>query len=465
MARVSVIGAGYVGLVTAACFGEKGHQVTCVDIVAERVEALRRGEVPIQEPGLAELWDKHLESGALEVTDSHSLGMRDCDFIFICVGTPSMQDGSTDLAQVVSAARSVADHARGNPIVVVKSTVPPGTADRLAKIVNADRSSPNLIHVVSNPEFLREGEAVADFMNPDRVILGAADRSSAEAVGALYARLTCPVVFCDNATAEMVKYASNAFLATKISFINEIASLCEPFNVEVNDVARGMGMDHRIGAHFLKAGLGWGGSCLPKDISALAAMARESRVPSPLLDSVFEVNSKIPSAVATKLDRLLGGLERRTVGVWGLTFKPGTDDLRESPAVMLADLLVNAGCAVKAYDPAVNQSGSEPVRAVNYCANPYEAAQDSDAVILATAWEEFLSVDMARVREEMRGNVFFDARNAFDPRHLRDLGFAYLAIGRDGIVGERAVQVNGYSQTKEPELISRRRKQLSARGG
>ena len=454
MARVSVIGAGYVGLVTAACFGEKGHQVTCVDIVAERVEALRRGQVPIQEPGLAELWNKHLESGALEVTDSHSLGMRDCDFIFICVGSPSLPDGSTDLAQVVSAARSVADHVSGNPILVVKSTIPLGTANRLAKIVNADRSSPSLIHVVSNPEFLREGEAVVDFMNPDRVILGAADRSSAEAVASLYTPLTCPVLFCDNATAEMVKYASNAFLATKISFINEIASLCEPFNVEVNDVARGMGMDHRIGADFLKAGLGWGGSCLPKDISALAAMARESRLPSPLLDSVFEVNSKIPSAVAMKLDRLLGGLQRRTVGVWGLTFKPDTDDLRESPAVMLANLLVNTGCTVKAYDPAVNRCGSEPARTVTYCANPYEAARDSDAVVLATAWQEFLSLDMARVREEMRGNLFFDARNAFDPRRLSDLGFTYLAIGRDGVVGESTVQVNGYSHDKESELIS-----------
>ena len=445
MAHVTIIGAGYVGLVTAVCFAEEGHRVTCVEAAEERVSALRQGALPIQEPRLDELWNRHLSSGSLEITGDYGEGLRGSDFVFICVGSPSLPDGRADLGEVLAAARGIAFFAEGSPIAVLKSTVPVGTAARVAEVLNAERSNGEWIRVVSNPEFLREGEAVDDFMHPDRLILGASDQEAAAAVASLYRSVACPVLVCDNATAEMVKYASNAFLATKISFINEIVSLCEPMGVDVRRVAQGMGMDHRIGPHLLEAGLGWGGSCLPKDTKALVAMAEDARLTAPLLSGVMAVNSGLPRQATDRLKALLGRLAHRTVTVWGLTFKPGTDDLRESPSLALLELLVSEECDVRAYDPMVSRDGPTPVSGVTYCGDPYEASRGADAIVLATAWKEFLSLDMSRVLEGMKGRVFFDGRNAFADQNLCELGFLYLGIGRDGVRHTDVAALDGYA--------------------
>ena len=440
MSHIAVIGAGYVGLVTASCFAEMGHSVACVEVNGARVAALRRGQLPIEEPGLQELWTRHLETGALSITEGYAEALEGRDFVFLCVGTPSLPDGRVNLEYVMMAARSIGAHAHGAPTVVIKSTVPVGTAAMVAAMVNARRRPSQRLPVVSNPEFLREGEAVRDFLQPDRVI------AAAEAVASLYRPLNCPLLFCDNATAEMIKYASNAFLATKISFVNELAGLCERVGVDVQRVAQGMGMDHRIGPHFLGAGLGWGGSCLPKDTGALLAMGRGLQVPLPLLSAVVQVNAHQPRAVVHKLAWLLGSLEGRTVGVWGLTFKANTDDLRESPALVLLDLLRREGCQVRAYDPVVCRRAQQPVAGVAYARDPYDAVRGAHAVVLATAWPEFLSLDMARVRQEMAGDVVLDARNALDPVRLRRLGFTYVGIGRNGVAAPEPPPTDGVVQ-------------------
>ncbi|MFQ5876042.1 MAG: UDP-glucose dehydrogenase family protein, partial [Dehalococcoidia bacterium] len=375
MSHVSVIGAGYVGLVTAACLAEQGHQVHCVEAVDQRVNALRQGELPIDEPGLQELWNKHLPSPALEVTGDYSEGLRGCDFVLICVGSPSLLNGGADLSQVLAAAHGIASSAQGRPVVVLKSTVPVGTAAMVDEIINARLSPDQRIEVVSNPEFLSEGNAIKDFRNPGRVIVGARDHSAAEKVASMYGPLECPILYCDNPTAEMIKYASNAFLATKISFINEVANLCERLGVDIDHVAHGIGMDHRIGPDFLGAGLGWGGSCLPKDTKALAAMARGVSVPTPVLSGAISVNAQQPMRVVDRLRTSLTRLEDSTVAVWGLTFKPDTDDLRESPALKLLQILVSEGCTVKAYDPVVSRRGLMPVDGVIYCSDPHAASR------------------------------------------------------------------------------------------
>ncbi len=434
MPRITIIGAGYVGLVSAGCFADMGHRVTCVEVDQDKVATLRRGLLPIQEPGLSELWEKHLALGDLAVTADYAQGLEAADFVFVCVGSPSLADGSADIRQVMEAARGIAASIQGRPVVVIKSTVPVGTAARVSQFLNRGRSAQERVPVVSNPEFLSEGRAVQDFLQPDRVIVGAEESQAAEAVASLYRPLDPPFLFCDNATAEMIKYASNAFLATKISFINEIAALCEPLGVDVKRVAQGMGMDQRIGAQFLGAGLGWGGSCLPKDTRALVAMAREHHIAMPLISSVIQVNSSQPHRVVWKLKSLLGPLHGCTVALWGLTFKPDCDDLRESPALNLAQLLTGEGCVVRAYDPAINLKARKPqMEGLEHAGDPYEAVRGAQALVLATAWKEFLSLDMVRVSEEMQGRVVIDARNALDGERLRQLGFIYVGIGRDSV--------------------------------
>ncbi len=420
---ISIIGAGHVGLVYAACMAELGHSVWCVDIDAERVARLRRGEMPIFEPGLDQLVLRHSTRGSLRFTASYDEGLVDAEFVLIAVSTPSTPDGAADLRAVRAAARSIAAAVRHRrPIIVNKSTVPVGTGDSVDHIL-AMSNGHAAFHVVSNPEFVREGTAIHDFFCPDRIVLGARDRAAAERVAALYEGIDAPVLITDVKTAEMIKYASNAFLATKISFINEIAEICEAVGADAAQVAAGMGLDRRIGPHFLRHGLGFGGSCLPKDVSALAHMGSVFGTHPQLLNAVLQINVAQRRRILHKVRRVLGSLEGARVCVLGLAFKPNTDDVRDAPALDLIRLFLNEGAEVSAYDPQAVPKMRSAYPEATYFDNPYEAATACDAVILATEWDEFRELDLELLRSVVATPVFIDGRNVLNHDALREAGF------------------------------------------
>jgi len=430
MSNITVIGGGYVGLITAACFARLGHRVHALEIDTARLAAMRQGDLPIREAGLNDIWDQAFASGLLTVTGSYKEAVRGADFVFIAVGTPPRSNGAADLRQVIAAVRGVIAQANGSmPIVVLKSTVPPGTAELVKDIILEHRTW-DVARVVSNPEFLREGLAVIDFMRPARIVVGSDDRDSAEAVGALYDKLRRPVIYCSNRSAEMIKYASNAFLCTKISFINEIAALCEEIGVDVADVSRALGMDSRIGNSYLDAGLGWGGSCLPKDISGLIWTANRVGVSTPVLSAAVRINNRQGWLVVEKLKEMIGDLRGKTIGVWGLAFKPNCDDIRESPAINLVRNLQGEGCVIRAFDPQAMGPAAEHYPEVAYCRDAYDAASGVDAVVLATAWPQFQTLDLTRVRSLMKRPLIVDARNTLDVASVTDAGLIYLGIGR-----------------------------------
>jgi UDPglucose 6-dehydrogenase len=433
MKQICVIGTGYVGLVTGTCFADLGNRVVCLDIDEGKIAQLRRGELPIFEPGLEELVLRNLDAGRLSFTTSYAEAVPVADFCFIAVNTPAGAEGEADLAQVRAAASSLALHLRDGAIIVNKSTVPIGTADRVDQIVErhlpADRRDLRF-GVVSNPEFLREGSAVADFMRPDRVVLGATRREDAEQVAELYGPLKCSMLVTDPRTAEMIKYASNAFLATKISFINEVASICERLGADVRLVAEGMGKDARIGRAFLDAGLGWGGSCFPKDVRALAHMAAVSGCHPQLLRTVIEINHDQRLKVIQKLRETLGSLEGQTVALLGLAFKPNTDDLRESPALEIARLLQAEGAALRAYDPVAMAGAQRALPDAAFGTSAYDAVVGADAAVIVTDWNEFKHLDLVRLRSAMQRPVLIDGRNVYEPAAARQAGFLYYAIGR-----------------------------------
>ena len=433
MKQICVVGTGYVGLVTGTCFADLGNRVVCLDIDEAKIARLRRGELPIFEPGLEELVLRNAAAGRLAFTTSYAEAVPDADFCFIAVNTPAGADGEADLTQVRAAAAAAAPHLRDGAIIVNKSTVPIGTADRVDHIIErhlpAERRGLRF-DVVSNPEFLREGSAVADFMRPDRVVLGATRRAAAERVAALYLPLKCPVLVTDPRTAEMIKYASNAFLATKISFINEVASVCERLGADVRVVAEGMGKDARIGRAFLDAGLGWGGSCFPKDVRALAHMAAVAGCHPQLLRTVIDINHDQRLKVIQRLRDVLGSLEGQVVALLGLAFKPNTDDLRESPALEIARLLQAEGAAVRAYDPVAMPGARRALPAAAFGTDAYDAVAGADAAVVATDWNEFKQLDLARLRARMRRPVLVDGRNIYEPAAARAAGFLFYAVGR-----------------------------------
>jgi UDPglucose 6-dehydrogenase len=435
LSNITVVGTGYVGLVTGACFADLGNRVVCIDVDEVKIEMLRGGEIPIFEPGLEELVERNCAAGRLSFTTSYAEGLDGTEFVFVAVNTPQGQAGEADMTYARSAARSIAEHLRGPAIVVNKSTMPIGTADWVAGVLA--RHGTVGARVVSNPEFLREGSAIDDFMGPDRVVLGAEDREAAERVSQLYAPLNAPIVITDLRTAEMIKYASNAFLATKISFINEIASICEKMGADVRQVARGMGLDKRIGGAFLSAGVGFGGSCFPKDVQALAHMAALSGCHPQLLRAVLEINRDARRSVVLKLRAALGELEERRIGVLGLAFKPNTDDLREAAAIEIIHLLLQEGVEVRAYDPAAMPKAEAQLPEVRFCRDAYEAATGADALVLLTEWNEFKQLDLRRVREVMARPVFVDGRNIYDPGDMAELGFDYQSIGRPTVDPDR----------------------------
>jgi UDPglucose 6-dehydrogenase len=430
MSKISVIGAGYVGLVTAACFAELGHRVTLLEIDLSKLGSLEQGILPVYEPGLPELWRCNCAEGRLSLTSDYVQGLAGSEFVFFAVGTPSTTNGKPDLRWVRSAAESIGRVADGSMIVVIKSTVPVGTADLVAGIIARRNRNKHDIPVVSNPEFLREGLAVFDFMHPTRVVIGSANRDAADAVAGLYESLDSPIIMCDNKTAEMSKYASNVFLAARISFMNEIARLCDEYDVDVVQLAKVVGGEPRCGEGYLGAGLGWGGSCLPKDVKGLLYMAKNRGVSLPIVRAVQQINLQQPHRAVEKLRQQLGSLGGKTIGVLGLSFKPDSDDMRQASSLSVIPLLEEQGCQVKAHDPVAMRTAAKLMPNVVYCNNAYEVAEASDALLLVTEWDEFKKLDMRRLSSLMNTPILIDGRNFYDPDEMVQAGFIYEGIGR-----------------------------------
>lgn len=432
--KIAMIGTGYVGLVSGACFAEFGPDVTCVDVDAAKIERLLNGEIPIYEPGLHALVAKGIQSGRLSFTTDLARAVSEADAVFIAVGTPSRRgDGHADLRYVEAAAIEVAKSLQGYTVVVTKSTVPVGTGRRVAELIRGANPTAEF-DVASNPEFLREGSAIGDFMRPDRVVIGAETDRARAVMQALYRPLylmETPVVMTTLETAELTKYAANAFLATKITFINEMADLCEKVGANVQDVARGMGLDGRIGKKFLHAGPGYGGSCFPKDTIALVRTAQEYGSPARLVETVVQVNDTRKGAMASRVIAACGGSVRgKTVGVLGVAFKPNTDDMRDAPSLAIVPALQDAGATVRAYDPAAMHEAGALLPGVQWCADAYDAAVGADVLVIITEWNEFRALDLDRVGASMTQKVLVDLRNVYRAEDVRAQGFRYTSIGR-----------------------------------
>jgi UDPglucose 6-dehydrogenase len=430
--QIAVIGTGYVGLVTGACFAEFGVDVTCVDVDEGKIAGLKAGRIPIYEPGLEDIVEKNSRAGRLRFTTDVREAVEQSLVIFLAVGTPPREDGSADLRFIEEAARDVARHLNGYKVVVTKSTVPVGTGERLRRLIARERPGAKF-GIVSNPEFLREGAAISDFMRPDRVVIGSRDEEAVAIMRDLYRPLyliETPFVITSVEAAELTKYAANAFLATKISFINEIANLCDAVGCDVHDVARAVGMDGRIGRKFLHPGPGFGGSCFPKDTTALVSIAREYGAESLIVSSVVEVNRRQRQRMVEKIERLVGDLRGKTVAVLGLSFKPGTDDMRDAPAIDIVRALVERGARVRAYDPVAMEAARPLLPEIEYAGGEYEAVEGADALVFVTEWNQFRALDMERVRALMREPRVADLRNIYEPEDMRKLGFEYAGVGR-----------------------------------
>jgi len=431
MKQICVIGIGYVGIVTGACFADLGNRVIALDVNEQRIENLKKGIMPIYEPGLDELVKRNVKAGRLTFTTSYEEAIKGAEYAFIAVGTPSGANGEADLQYVAAAATSIAKTMTAPLILINKSTVPIGTGDWVADIVKGAQPKPIAFSVVSCPEFLREGSAIGDFMNPHRTVIGSLDRDAANKVAHLHLPLRAPIVITDLRTAEMIKYASNAFLATKISFMNEVADLCELVGADVKEVAAGMGYDARIGRHFLDAGLGWGGSCFPKDVEALAFMAKEKGLDPRILNTVMEVNyERRKTAVRLTAEMVGGSLKGKTIGLLGLAFKPNTDDMRDAPSIDIANELIEAGAKVRGYDPVATEVARPILPTVEFYDDPYKLAKGCDALIVVTEWNEFKQLDLEKLKGLLKSPVIYDGRNIYDPKTMKDMGFTYRAIGR-----------------------------------
>lgn len=437
--HIGIIGTGYVGLVTGACFAEFGVFVTCADKDAEKIRSLKKGTVPFYEPGLEDLVKRNISQGRLRFTTKIGDAVDDSLVIFISVGTPPRGDGSADMKHIDNVAKEIACHMDGYKVIVTKSTVPVGTGKRLRRIISdqlKDRSpqipSPSF-DVVSNPEFLREGAAIEDFMRPNRVVIGADSQQAVAILKDLYKPLyliETPFVITNIETAELIKYASNSFLATKISFINEIANLCEKVGADVNVVAKGMGLDQRIGSKFLHAGPGFGGSCFPKDTKALLRLGEEHGAELSVVKAAISANERQRSVMLKKIRHVIGGLKGKTIAVLGLSFKPNTDDLREAPSLYLIDRFLKEGARVRAYDPVAMDNAKAVFPGVTFCRDAYDAAKGADALVIVTEWNQFRNLDLEKIKDLLRQPFFFDLRNVYEPEKVKRLGFKYLCVGR-----------------------------------
>ncbi len=424
--RIAVVGAGYVGLTSGACLSHLGHDVTCIESDSAKVEMLREGRIPISEPGLAEIVREGLDNGRLRFTGDMASGVADREFVLLCVPTPQAEDGSADLSFITRAASDLSHHIPSGGIVINKSTVPLGSTHVVSDAINRDD-----VQVVSNPEFLREGHAVSDFLHPERVVIGADDADTAVRVAGLHLRLAAPVLVTDPTSAELIKYASNAFLATKLSFMNSIASLAEKAGADIRDVVLGIGMDHRIGSNFLQPGPGWGGSCLPKDTSALVHISDKYGFDFSLLRSVIDTNEKQFELVVEKVVEVLEApLDGARIAVWGLTFKANTDDVRASPAVKVINRLKSLGAEVRAYDPGLSATSLRMLDGIDVATDPYDCVKDSQALVVLTEWPEFSSMDLDRVASQMASLAVVDTRMVLDRNALERRGFRFRGIGR-----------------------------------
>ncbi len=430
--KLAVIGTGYVGLVVGACLAENGNEVVCVDNDSKKIRGLKRGKIPIYEPGLSELVVRNQEEQRLRFSTSLNRSVKGAQVVFIAVGTPEGEDGSADLKYVIAVAKDLAHAMNGYKVIVTKSTVPVGTSARLREVIRRETTHP--FSVVSNPEFLKQGAAIDDFMRPDRVVIGAEDPRAAELMQALYAPFTrtgAPIQLMDCASAELCKYASNAMLATRVSFMNEMANVCELFGADVDKVRRAMASDRRIGPSFLFPGIGYGGSCFPKDVKALIKFARDEGYRSKILESVESVNASQKLRLVEKMQKHFHSFSGKTIGIWGLSFKPRTDDMREAPAVVIIDALLRKGVRVQAYDPEAEATARRIFGdKIDYAPHSYDAVKGVDALAVLTEWNEFREPDFARMRSLMRHAVIFDGRNVFDVEHIRSEGFTYYSIGR-----------------------------------
>ncbi|WP_347304534.1 UDP-glucose/GDP-mannose dehydrogenase family protein [Croceibacterium sp. TMG7-5b_MA50] len=433
--RITMIGTGYVGLVSGACFSDFGHEVVCVDKDARKIELLHQNVMPIYEPGLADLVSSNVRAGRLSFTTDVAAGVKDADAVFIAVGTPSRRgDGHADLSYVFAAAREIAENITKPCVIVTKSTVPVGTGDEVERIMA--EVAPNAgVMVASNPEFLREGAAIEDFKRPDRVVVGTDDPEARQVMGEIYRPLSlnkaAPLLFTGRRTAELIKYAANAFLAVKITFINEIADLCEQVGADVQEVSRGIGLDNRIGPKFLHAGPGYGGSCFPKDTLALLKTADDNDTPLRIVEATVQVNDSRKRAMGRKVIKACGGDVRgKTVAILGLTFKPNTDDMRDAPSIAIIQALQDGGAKVRAYDPEGVEQAKPMLQNVEFSANPYEAAADADAVVLVTEWDEFRALDLKRIKEGLKQPLLIDLRNVYPAEEVERAGLRGIGIGR-----------------------------------
>ena len=432
--NISVIGTGYVGLVTGACFAEFGVHVTCMDKDEQRIAGLEKGKIPIYEPGLTELVHKALSEGRLTFTTDFRQAVESPLVIFIAVGTPANDDGSADLSFVEDVGRGIATNLNGYKVIVTKSTVPVGTGERLRELIGSVAGKGAAFDIASNPEFLREGSAIEDFMRPNRVVIGTQSPQAVAVMRDLYRPLyliETPFVFTDIATAEMIKYASNTFLAAKVSFINEVANLCEHVGADVQVVAKAMGLDHRIGPKFLHPGPGFGGSCFPKDVAALVRTGQNSDCPIEIAEATMRANAKQRRRMVDKIRTAAGGqLQGKRVGILGLSFKPNTNDLREAPSLEILSRLQQEGAEVQAYDPAAMEEASRLLPGVRLCGNSYEAAEGADLLVLMTEWNQFRNLDLERIKTGLRSPVFVDLRNVYEPARMVAMGFKYASLGR-----------------------------------
>ncbi len=427
--KVAFFGTGYVGLTTGVCLAELGHSITCVDIEPRRIEKLNAGQVPFYEPGLDDLLKKNHAAGRIDFTLDGATATRENEVIFIAVGTPTALDGRVDMSQVMTVAETIGSNLNSYKVIVNKSTVPPGTGEKIKALISA--TSREGIDIVSNPEFLKEGSALNDFMESDRVVIGVESERASNVMKALYAKLNCPILVTDIVTAEIIKYASNTYLAASISFINTIAGLCEQVGGDVGKVAEGMRLDKRIGRKaFLNAGLGYGGSCFPKDVKGLIQIYNENGLDVELLQAVEDINKKQRERFIEKIRLLLPVFDGATMGVWGLAFKPGSDDIREAPAVSIAERLLGEGARLKAYDPVASANTKKLLPNIQYCKSALAAADECDCLLIMTEWDEFKTVDLSKLKHRLKTPFIIDGRNVFNPLVMEKSGFKYISVGR-----------------------------------
>ncbi len=431
--HIAVIGTGYVGLVTGACFAEFGVEVTCVDVDAKKIDGLNDGQIPIYEPGLNKIVEKNVAAGRLHFTTDIKSAVEEALVVFLAVGTPPLPDGSPDMSYYQQAAKDIAEAMNGYKVLVTKSTVPVGTGKWLRDFVSENLAEATNFGVASNPEFLREGAAIEDFMRPDRVVIGSNEEDAIAIMKDLYRPLyliETPIVITSLEAAELIKYAANAFLATKITFINEIANLCDAIGCDVHDVARGMGMDKRIGNKFLHPGPGYGGSCFPKDTRALTSVADRFGVETLIVDAVVEANERQRTAMIPKIEKLVGNLDGKKIGVLGLSFKPETDDMRESPATDIIREIVSRGASVRAYDPVAMEEAKHDLPDIEYAKDEYDAIDGADALLIVTEWNQFRALDLNRVKSLLKSPKVADLRNIYEPSKMIAMGFEYVGVGR-----------------------------------